>query len=383
MKPDAYERSARISLVSSFIPSLFLGYVAPIEISDASGMNLMNVLTCEWVDSLLDACGGPDLRSKLGPQPVPGGTVLGNISNWWVLRWGFSPGKPPPPHRHSCPHQLPECIIAPFTGDNSATVVSLSAPGDAILSLGTSTTLLLSIPPADTPPKRPTTSHLLSHPTTIDAKIVMLCYKNGALAREHVRDRHANRDWEKYNHLVESTPVGNNGYLGFYFPLPEIIPPNVRGEFLFTAKDSRPTRVDSIPSQAHPRAILESQFLSIKSRIAAILPPNSPPLRRMVVTGGSSANQTIRQLAADLFGIRVYVAESKEAAGTGGAILAKFAWWKQQNGGSGSFEEMSCGDLERMRLVAEPKSEATKAYDQLVEGYRACEQAVVDLCSKA
>ena len=102
----------------------------------------------------------------------------------------------------------------------------------------------------------------------------------------------------------------------------------------------------------------------------------------MIVTGGSSANQTIRQLAADLFGIRVYVAESKEAAGTGGAILAKFAWWKQQNGGSGTFEEMSYGDVERMRLVAEPKAEVTKVYDQLVEAYRACEEAVVDLCRK-
>ncbi|KAI9464233.1 hypothetical protein HD554DRAFT_2026603 [Boletus coccyginus] len=366
LHPDAYRRTASISLISSFIASLFLGRVAPIEISDASGMNLMNVLTCKWDDSLLHACGGPDLRSKIGPEPVPGGTVLGKISNWWVARWGFSP----------------ECLIAPFTGDNPATVVALSAPGDALLSLGTSTTLLLSIPPADTPPKRFTTSHLLSHPTTTDAQIAMLCYKNGALAREHVRDRDANRDWERYNHLVDSTPAGNNGHLGFYFPLPEIIPPNVQGEFLFSMQHGHPTRVGAIPSEAHPRAILESQFLSIKSRIAAILPPNSPPLQRLVIAGGSSANQTIRQLAADLFGIRVYVAESKEAAGTGGAILAKFAWWKQQSGGSGSFEEMSCGDVERVRLVAEPRGELTKVYDQLVDAYRACEEAVVDLCRK-
>ncbi|KAF9240712.1 hypothetical protein BU15DRAFT_45526 [Melanogaster broomeanus] len=367
LKPDAYRRSARISLVSSFLPSLFLGSIAPIEISDASGMNLMNVLTCAWEDSLLEACGGPELRAKLGPEPVPGGTVLGKISNWWVERLGFSP----------------DCIIAPFTGDNPATVVALSAPGDALLSLGTSTTLLLSIPPADTPPKRFTTSHLLAHPTTGDAQIAMLCYKNGALAREQIRDRDANHDWEKYNQLVESTLVGNNGYMGYYFPLPEIIPPGVLGEFLFSTKDGRPTRVEAIPSEAHPRAILESQFLSIKSRIAAILPPNSPPLQRLIVTGGSSANQTIRQLAADLFGMRVYIAESKEAAGTGGAVLAKFAWWKQQDdAGAGTFEEMSYGDVERMRLVAEPKAEVTKMYEGLLEAYRACEEAVVALCQK-
>lgn len=62
------------------------------EISDASGMNLMDVLTCKWHDKLLDICGGPGLREKLGPDPVAGGTVLGKIHQYWAKRWGFNPG---------------------------------------------------------------------------------------------------------------------------------------------------------------------------------------------------------------------------------------------------------------------------------------------------
>jgi xylulokinase len=89
---QVYESTTRISLVSSFLCSLFLGRISPIECSDASGMNLMNVLSCLWDDRLLEACGGFELRSKLGPEPVPGGTVLGKVCDWWVRRWGFHPG---------------------------------------------------------------------------------------------------------------------------------------------------------------------------------------------------------------------------------------------------------------------------------------------------
>lgn len=197
-----------------------------------------------------------------------------------------------------------ECVIAPFTGDNPASVVALSAPGDALLSLGTSTTFLLSVPPTDEPPKRFTNSHLLTHPTNPPHSfIAMLCYKNGALAREQVRNKYANADWDTFNELINGTPAGNNGYLGFYFPLPEIIPPNVLGNFFFSTtliktEVKPPAELDVMPPSAHPRAILESQFMSIKSRLAHMLPPHAPPLQRLVVTGGSSANQSIRQIAA-------------------------------------------------------------------------------------
>jgi xylulokinase len=56
-------------------------------------MNLMNVASREWDERLLQACGGPELRAKIGPEPVPSGTVLGKVSPLWVERCGFHPGE--------------------------------------------------------------------------------------------------------------------------------------------------------------------------------------------------------------------------------------------------------------------------------------------------
>ena len=342
-------------------------------------MNLMDVLSRKWVDSILDVTGGQQLRGKIKAEPVQGGVTLGTVHPYWTRRWGFQQGG----CIHSGSHHFltvfgpldADCLIAPFTGDNPASVIALSMPGDAILSLGTSTTLLLSIPPSTKPPKRLTSSHLLSHPTEDGALIAMLCYKNGSLAREKVRDLYAQSSWDKYNELVERSPPGNNDTLGFYFPLPEIIPPNVQGEFFYDISDAgSPILKNDMPDEAHPRAILESQLLSIKTRILEILPEGAQPPHRLIITGGSSANQTILQFGADVFGMKTYVAtRGKEAAAIGGAQLARYAWWKGRNGGNGTFEEMVSGDPETVRLVAEPRPEVFNVYEGLVEPYRACE----------
>jgi len=52
----------------------------------------MSLKTLKWDETLLSACGGPDLKNKLAGEPVPGGTILGPIGRWWVERYNFSPG---------------------------------------------------------------------------------------------------------------------------------------------------------------------------------------------------------------------------------------------------------------------------------------------------
>jgi xylulokinase len=260
----------------------------------------------------------------------------------------------------------------------------MSLPGDALLSLGTSTTFLLSIPPSTDGqfPKRFTSSHLLAHPTSSpEAQIAMLCYKNGALAREHVRNQWAEGSWDRYNDLVNQAGPGCGGLFGFYFPLPEIIPPGVKGNFFFALKGEmcEPTPQQEVDESLHPRLILESQFLSIKARISEMLPPSSPPLQRLILSGGSSTNPTIQQLAADLFDMRVYVSPSKEGAALGGALLAKLAWWKSSHPDSKSEDSDMMAEVvaDQSRCVAEPRPELATTYRSLVEFYNVCETRII------
>ena len=112
----AYGGAIRVSPVSSWMASLFLGRIAPIEISDASGMNLMDVPTLKGNDELLSACGGPELRTKIGDEPV---RVLGKISPWWVQKWGFNEGLILLVVALSLAHEstlASDCIVASFTG---------------------------------------------------------------------------------------------------------------------------------------------------------------------------------------------------------------------------------------------------------------------------
>jgi len=246
----------------------------------------------------------------------------------------------------------------------------------------------------------------------------MLCYKNGALPRDTVRDVYSEKSWQTFSQQIESRPAGNNGLLGFYFPLKEIIPDGVEGEHFFS--NGERISPNEFPPDAHARAVVESQLLSVRARLIDTLHDtaqgkpsedggqtyaSAAGLKRCIITGGGSRNHVLQQLAADILGLPVFTAASgSDSAASGGALLAKYAWWKRnvrksarathgvppnndEEGTSSPSMERSGTSFEDMRkefgepvfnLVAETNTSNEHLFGSMLDVFRRCEQVIVN-----
>ncbi len=95
--PDVYNSSARISLVSSFLASLFLGEIAPLDPSDVCGMTLWDIQKKRFNRTLIELTSGgrdqaDELLRKLGEVCLDGCASLGTIKSYFVQKYGFSNG---------------------------------------------------------------------------------------------------------------------------------------------------------------------------------------------------------------------------------------------------------------------------------------------------
>ncbi|GAA6001886.1 xylulokinase [Rhodotorula paludigena] len=379
-QPDVYDKTDRISLVSSFLTSIFCadGEIKPMEESDACGANLWNLeADGRWDPELLEYVAGgkgeaAELERKLGQVEKDGGVAAGKIGRWFIERYGMDP----------------DCLVNHFTGDNNATILSFSLhTGEVVVSLGTSDTILLSTTEYAPSPD----SHVFSYPANRAgggrSYMGMLCYKNGSLSREYVRDRYAEGSWETFSRLVEEAGVptveaAETRPIGFYFLKHEIIPHNGYGVHHFEGAEE--TAVDDFSDPSfNARAVLESQFLSFRHRMSNMLFSSTGLPVRIYAVGGASANQCIKDTLATVLAAPVFqsgaTSSSANSCSLGGCMKAYWAYARLADPDL-SFEDAvhrARAALRRKRgegaerepldrLVAEPDYGATLAYDKMM-----------------
>nr|ACR78272.1 xylulokinase [Rasamsonia emersonii] len=386
--PEQYKKTSRISLVSSFLASILLGRIAPLDISDVCGMNLWNIKKCAYDDRLLELCAGSfgveDLKRKLGDVPEDGGLHLGTINRYFVERYSFNP----------------DCTVIPSTGDNPSTILALPLkPSDAMVSLGTSTTFLMSTPNYKPDPA----THFFNHPATPGLYMFMLCYKNGGLAREQVRDaidEKVGKDpsagpWANFDKATLETPAmgqkteSDPMKMGLFFPRPEIVP-NVRAgqwRFNYNPKDQSLTETDAGWDRPwdEARAIVESQMLSLRLRSRGLTQSPAegvpPQPRRVYLVGGGSRNKAIAKVAGEILGgyDGVYKLDVGENACALGAAY-KAVWAIERQPGQ-TFEDLigkRWKEEEFIEKIADGYQKGVfEKYGVAVEGFDRMEQQVL------
>jgi xylulokinase len=333
-EPDAYGRTDRVHLVSSFMASLLIGGHAPVDPGDGSGMNLMDLATREWWAPAVDAT-APGLAQKL-PAIAPASSVAGVLSACWQRR-----------------HGLPAASVVTWSGDNPCSLIGtgLVREGRVAVSLGTSDVVfgLMREPRVD-----PTgTGHVFGSPT--GEFMGLTVFKNGSLARERVRTQFG-MTWDQFSRTLEDTAPGNDGRIFLPWYEPEITPPvAIPGVHRFGLSEA--------DGPGHVRGVIESQMMALArhSRWMQV------EVDTIHATGGAAANVQILQVMADVFGADVYRFEVGNSAALGAALRA----WHGERAAEGapiSWDHATAGLAEPVAASRiRPRADVHRMYGDLMK----------------
>ncbi len=296
-QPEDYRRTEYIHLVSSFMASVLCGENAPIDFGDGAGMNLLNLKDLVWDFNIAEAT-APGLINKL-PPAAPSSELAGLLAPYFK-KYGFKDEVP----------------VTVWSGDNPCSLIGVGAgeTGTAVISLGTSDTFFAAMSSPHTDPQG--YGHVLGNP--FGGYMSLICFKNGSLARENVKDE-CGADWDAFERAFSETVPGNGGNIMLPYFVPEITPLVLKKGVRYSGTED--FCGGNAPSSVKIRAVVESQVLSMKLHSRWI----GGKFIRIRVTGGASRSRGICQIIADVFQSRVEKISVADSATLGAALRAASA----------------------------------------------------------
>ena len=305
-----WQNTARMGLISGLVDTLLTGIPRGVEMGEACGTNLMDIQTGDWDDELLSLVilqnakvdgvtmeqqqhAASRVKSMLGDVVKPNESA--SIAPYLIQRYGFSE----------------DCQVWPITGDNLATIMALPlGRDDLLISMGTSTTVLLL-----TEKYAPSVNyHVFRHPVCDGVYMGMLCYCNGALAREQVRDAINEKyntqaqGWDKFDEVLneqyakELSTLNTAERVGIYFPLGEIIPnakPSKRRWEYSSSKGLVELSEDEVSIEEEAKLIIESQALSCRLRVCPMLSDPASESEAQTTNAETNGNLSLETIVGD------------------------------------------------------------------------------------
>lgn len=304
-EPEIYDKFRHILLPKDYIRFMLTGEYAT-EVSDAGGMQLLDVPRRCWSDEILSLLGiERSLLAKVYESPDVTGTVTSSAAALTGLREGTP--------------------VAGGAGDNAAAAVGLGVvrDGRGFVTIGTSGVVYAHTSALCRDPKGrihtlcsavPGEWHIMG--VTQAAGLSLKWFKDN-LCEKEIYD--AKKTGENVYALLDKSaskvPVGSNGLFFLPYLMGERSPhldPHARGGFIGISASH--TKADML------RSVMEGVTFSLKDCLD-IFEAAGVKTKNMLACGGGGSSALWRQMLADIFGCEIQSTISSEGAALGAAIL--------------------------------------------------------------
>lgn len=328
-EPDNFAKIDKIMLPKDYLAYRLTGVHAT-DVSDASGMLLLDVKNRKWSQEMCDIC---HISIEQLPELFESYEAIGTLKADVAAELGVST----------------QVKVAAGAGDNAAAAVATGTVGEGKcnISLGTSGTIFIS-----SDKFRVDDNNALHAFCGANGKYhLMGCMLSAASCNKWWMDEIiGSKDYAKEQEQI--TKLGENHV--FYLPylMGERSPynnPDARAAFIGMTMDT--TRADMT------QAVLEGVAFALRDsfEIAKAL---GIPLERTKICGGGAKSPLWRTIVANVLGIPVDILETEEGPSLGGAMLAAVAC-----GEYASVEEAASKIVHVIDTV-EPTVELTEKYEQ-------------------
>ena len=340
-EPENFARISKIMLPKDYIAYRLTG-VHCTDMSDASGMLLLDVKNRKWSKEMCEICGiSEEMLPKLFESYESVGTVTEEIAGELGI---------------------PSTVkVAAGAGDNAAAAVGTGTVGEGMcnISLGTSGTIFISSKKFGV--DKFNALHAFAHADGYYH--LMGCMLSAASCNkwwmEDIIGTNAYADEQK-----EITKLGENHVYFLPYLMGERSPhnnPNARGTFIGMTMDT--TRADMT------QAVLEGVAFALRDSLE-VAKSLGIQLERTKICGGGAKSPLWKKMIANILNLKVDVIESEEGPALGGAMLAAVA--------CGEFESVEAAAERIVKIVDTvcPEEELVAKYEaryqQFKEIYPAC-----------
>ena len=355
-EPELYQNCRRILLPKDYIRYKLTGIFAT-EVSDASGMNLLDVPKRCWSNEILDALGiSPDLLPLVYESCEPTGSLTTEAA--WLT--GLTAGIP----------------VAGGAGDNAAAAIGMGVvrEGRAFTSIGSSGVIFAHSDRVTIDPEGRVHTFCAAAPgkwtvmsCTLSAGLSLKWFRDNFCAAE--KETAAGMGVDPYHLMdkqVEQVPVGSNRLIYLPYLMGErspLLDSGARG--LFFGLSAIHTKYDVLRSIMEGVAFSQRQCLDVFHDMG--VEPD-----QMLVCGGGGRSAAWRQMLADIYGCDVYPTSVNEGPALGAAILAGVS--------AGVYRdvESACDNLIHLEPGLPPDLQAGREYEKYYKIYRELYPALKD-----